>query len=168
MNSKRSVFLAIFAAFLAAGILVTHSAALSVSTSAVNFPGLTLNGYDQILAGSTAAWQVDASGEAGGWHATILATNFGNGAGGIIDVGYLEFRLADANISLVSGDPVLPTSTQTSFVPLSGTAIKFISAASGTSDGIYDFLPEFQLTVPAETYYGTYTNTITIAINTGP
>ncbi len=168
MNRKRSVYIAILAAFVAAGLLVTHSAALSIITSAVSFPGITLNGYDQVLSGSTSAWQVDASGEAGGWHATISATNFENGAGGVIPVGNLKFRLLDANISLISGDPVLPVSTQTSFVPLSGTAIKFISAASGASNGIYDFLPEFQLTVPAETYYGTYTNTITVAVNTGP
>jgi len=46
--------------------------------------------------------------------------------------------------------------------------LKFISAASETGDGIYDLLPEFRLTVPAETYTGNYTSTLTITINTGP
>lgn len=168
MNKKRSVFSAVFSALVAAGLLFTHSAALSLTTSAVNFPGMTLNGYDQVLAGSTSNWQIDASGETGGWNATISATNFENGAGGVIPIGNMTFRLLDANTSLVSGDPTLPVSMQTSFVSLSGTPLKFLSAVSGTSDGVYNFLPEFSLTVPAETYYGTYTNTITIALNTGP
>ncbi len=164
----RSVFLASFAALFVAFLLVTHSAALSLATSAVSFPGVTLNGSDQVLSGTTGTWQVDAIGEAGGWHATISATDFNNGSGGVIAVSNLEFRLLDSNISQVSGDPTLPVSTQTSFASLSGTARKFISAASGTANGVYDFLPEFQLTVPAETYVGTYSNTITISINTGP
>ena len=168
MNRKRSVYLAALAAFIAAGILVTHSAALSVTTSPVSFPGITLNGYDQVLSGSTGAWQVDASGEAGGWHLTISATDFSNGSGGVIDVSNLTFRLQDANISLVSGDPVLPTSSQTSYISLSGTALKVMSAVSGTGDGVYNFLPEFQLTVPAETYSGSYSSTLTLAVNIGP
>lgn len=168
MSKKKSVWLAIFIAFLAAVTLATHSFALSIATSAITFTGVTLNGFDQTVAGSTGAWRVDATGEAGGWNSTIAATDFSNGVGGTIAVSDLEFRLADANITLVSGDPTLPISTQTGYISLSGTAIKFISAASGTGDGVYDLLPELRLTVPAETYIGNYTCTITIATNSGP
>ena len=168
MRRKWSVCLAIFAALFVASLLVTHSAALSISTLAVTFPGVSLNGYDQIVLGTTSAWQVDAIGEAGGWNATISATDFTNGVGGVIHVSNFEFRLADANITLVSGDPVLPSSAQTAFAPLSGSSLKLISAASGEGDGVYDLLPEFRLNVPAETYVGNYTSTLTITISTGP
>ncbi|MCP4142187.1 MAG: hypothetical protein GY755_18235 [Chloroflexi bacterium] len=168
MKRMRSVWLAVFTALIFIGLLTTHSSALTILTSALSFPGVFLNGYDQSVLGVTSAWQVDATSEAGGWNAAISATEFTNGFGGVISVSNFEFRLADANISLVSGDPVLPNSTQTSYTPLSGTALKFISAASGTGDGVYDFLPEFRLTVPAETYVGSYTSTITVSVNTGP
>ena len=168
MKEKRSVYLGILVAIFVASLWITHSAALSISTAVVSFPSVNLNGYDQTILGSTSAWQVDATGEAGGWNATISATDFTNGFGGSIYVSNLEFHLADANITLVSGDTTLPSSAQTVYASLSGTALKFISASSGTGDGIYDLLPEFRLTVPAETYTGNYTSTLTITINTGP
>ena len=97
MKEKRSVYLGIFIAIFSASLWFTHSAtALSVSTSAVSFPSVSLNGYDQTLLGSTSAWQADATGEAGGWNIIISATDFINGVGGSIYVSNLEFRLADA------------------------------------------------------------------------
>ncbi|MBT3314425.1 MAG: hypothetical protein HN390_07400 [Anaerolineae bacterium] len=168
MKRIQSVWLAVFIALALAGLLTTHSSALSISTSALSFPNVFLNGYDQSILGSTSAWQVDASGEAGGWNATISATDFTNGVGGVIYVSNLEARLADSSIVLVSGDPILPTSTQTTFAALSGVGLKFVSAASGTSDGIYDLTPEIRLTVPAETYIGNYTSTLTITVSVGP
>ncbi len=168
MKRMQSVWLAVFIALAIASLLTTHSSALSISTSALSFPGVFLNGYDQSVLGSTSAWRVDATGETGGWNATISATDFTNGAGGIIYVSNLETRLADSNIALVSGDPTLPVSTQTTFTSLSGTGLKFISAANGTSDGVYDLTPEFRLTVPAESYIGNYTSTLTITVSTGP
>jgi hypothetical protein len=168
MMRRRSMWLATFVALVIAMLLTTHSAALSISTAAVTFPNVNLTGYDQSVVGATSAWQVDATGELSGWNATILATEFTNGFGGVIPVSNLEFRLADANISLVSGDPTLPSSAQTSYTSLSGTALRFLSAASGTGDGIYNLLPEFRLTIPAETYVGNYTSTLTISVNAGP
>ncbi|MBT3321328.1 MAG: hypothetical protein HN392_03485 [Anaerolineae bacterium] len=168
MKEKRSVYLGILTAIFAASLFITHSAALSITTSAVSFPAVSLNGQDQVVLGSTSAWQADAAGESGGWNATISATNFTNGFGGSIYISNLEFRLADANITLVSGDPTLPSTSQANYASLSESALKFISAASGTGDGIYDFLPEFRLTVPAETYTGNYTSTLTITMSTGP
>ena len=166
--NRRSVFWAVLTAVVCAGLFITHSAALSITTAALSFPNVSLNGYDQFVSGSTSPWQVDANGEAGGWHATIAASDFGNGAGGVIPVGNLSFRLLDANISYLSGDPILPFSTQTSFIALSESPITFLSAANGTSDGSYLLSPEFNLTVPAETYVGSYTTTITISITSGP
>ena len=168
MKRTWSVWLAVLIALALTSLLTTHSSALTISTSAVSFPGVLLNGYDQNVLGATSAWQVDATGEVGGWSATVSAADFTNGAGGVIHVSNLEIRLADSNIVLVSGDPTLPASTQTTYAALSGVGLKFISAASGTSDGVYDITPEFRLTVPAETYIGNYTSTLTITVSAGP
>jgi len=168
MKTKKSVWLAIFMAFFAAALLVTHSSALTIATAPVIFPDVFLTGYDQTVLGTTNAWQVDSTDALDGWNATISATNFENGYGGIIYVSNLEFRLLAENISLVSGNPLLPVSAQTEFIPLSETAIKFLSAGSSGGDGIYDLLPEFRLRVPAETYAGSYLSTLTITISAGP
>ena len=165
---KQSVWLAIFVALGAAILMVTHSVALTIATASVTFPDVFLTGYDQSVLGTTSPWQVDSTDALDGWNATISATNFENGYGGIIYVSNLEFRLLAENISLVSGNPLLPISAQTEFIPLSETATKFISAESGSGDGIYNLLPEFRLRVPAETYAGSYLSTLTITISAGP
>ena len=168
MKRKWSVCLAIFVALVFASLLITRSAALSIATASITFPEVSLNGYDQTVLGTTSAWLVDATGETGGWNATVLATDFANGVGGVIHVSNLEFRLVNTNIALVSGDPTLPISTQTEFAALSGSPLKFVSAENGNSDGVYDLLPEFRLYIPAESYVGNYTTTLTITVSTGP
>ncbi|MCH6556470.1 MAG: hypothetical protein IH797_07690 [Chloroflexi bacterium] len=99
-----------------------------------------------------------------GGTSTISTTTEGR----TIAVANFEIRLLDANIVVVSGDTNKPVSTQTTFASLSGTALKIASAASGTGDGVYDLTPDFQLTVPAETFSGSYTATVTVAISAGP
>ncbi len=164
-----SVWLAAAAALVATAMLITHAAALTITTAAITFPGITLDGTDQTVNDNTsAAWQADATGESDGWNVTVASTDFDNGAGKTIAVANFDIRLLDAIIVLVSGDTNKPTSTQTAFAPLSGTALKIASAASGEGDGVYDLTPDFQLAVPAETYTGNYTATVTVAISTGP
>ena len=242
-------------------VQVTHSAPLTITTTPITFPEVTLDGTDQTVNGSTSAWQADATGETGGWNVTVVSTDFGidevqqvsnNATGGTftltfsgqttaamaynaaaatvesalealtnitavtvtgsgtgadpwvvtfmdpgkqnvaemtaddtgltggtstistttggraIAVANFEIRLLDANIVVVSGDTNKAVSTQTTFASLSGTALKIASAASGTGDGVYDLTPDFRLTVPAETFSGSYTATVTVAISAGP
>ncbi len=162
------MWLAAAAALVAAAMVVTHAAALTITTAAITFPGVTLDGTDQTVNGSTSAWQADATGEAGGWNVTVASTDFDNGAGKTIAVANFEIRLLDANIARVSGDTSSPVSTQTTFAALSGTAVKIASAAVGEGNGVYDLTPDFQLRVPAETFTGSYTATVTVAISAGP
>ena len=156
-------------AVLAVLILAGNAAALSITTAAITFPEVTLDGTDQTIDGSTSAWQADANGEIGGWNVSVSAADFDDGFGKIIAVSNLEIRLLDSNIVWVSGDSVnLPISTQTTYAALSGTALKIASAAIGEGNGVYDMTPEFRLTVPAETWVGDYTATLTVSIVAGP
>ena len=171
MAELRSVsirWLAIGVAGIAAAVLMAEAAALSITTSAISFPDVTLNGAPQTVDGSTTAWRADALGETGGWRVTVASSDFTNGSGKMIAVSNFQTRLLDANIVRVSGDLNGPTSTQTTFAALSGTALRIASAAVATGSGIYDMTPNFRLTVPAETYTGSYTATVTVAISAGP
>ena len=168
LKIRLSTWLAAAVALVAAAALVTNAAALTITTASITFTGVTLDGADQTVNGSTSAWRADATGESGGWNVTVASTDFDNGAGKTIAVANFEIRLLDADIALVSGDTNKPTSTQTTFASLSGTALMIASAASGEGDGVYDLTPGFQLTVPAETYSGSYTATVTVSVSTGP
>ena len=79
-----------------------------------------------------------------------------------------EIRLLDASIVLVSGDTNKPVSTQNALDSIRGTAIKIAYAASGEPDVVYDLTHDFRLTVPAETYIGSYDATVTVTVNAGP
>ena len=168
MGSTSRTWLAALAPLVSAALLVAHAAALTIGTAPITFPGITLTGTDQTVNGSTSAWRADATAEAGGWNVTVASTDFDNGGGKIIAVANFEVRLLDANIAVVSGDTNKPSSTQTTFASLSGAAIKIVTAAVGTGNGVYDLTPDFRLTVPAETYSGGYTATVTVAISAGP
>jgi len=154
-------------AVIAAAVLVAEAAALTITTAAITFPNVTLNGGPQTVSGNTSAWRADATGETGGWKVTVASTDFSNGSGKTIAVSNFEIRLLDANIVWVSGG-TKPTSTQTGFAALSGTGLKIASAAVNDGNGVYDVTPEFRLTVPAETYAGSYTATVTADISAGP
>jgi hypothetical protein len=158
---------AIGVAVIAAAVFVAEAAALTISTAAITFPNVTLNGGPQTVDGSTSAWRADATGETGGWKVTVASTDFSNGSGKTIAVSNFEIRLLDANIVWVSGG-TKPTSTQTDFAALSGTGLKIASAAVSNGNGVYDITPDFRLTVPAETYADSYTATVTADISAGP
>ncbi len=162
------VWLAAMAALVLAPALVPSAAALTITTAAITFPGVTLDGSNQMVNGSTSAWRADANGETGGWNLTVASTDFDNGAGKTIPVSNFDIQLFDANIAVVSGDTNGPVSTQTTFATLSGTALMIASAAVGEGDGVYDLTPGLRLTVPAETYTGSFTATVTISVSVGP
>ncbi|MGD8758997.1 MAG: hypothetical protein PVJ07_01950 [Anaerolineales bacterium] len=164
----RRIIRALVAAPLCAALIVVQAAALTITSAPISFPGVTLDGTDQTVNGSTSAWRADATGEAGGWHVTVASSDFDNGSGKTIAVGNMEIRLLDVNIVRVSGDVNLPVSTQTTFASLSASALKIATAAVGEGDGVYDMTPDFRLTVPAETYVGSYTATVTVDISVGP
>jgi len=161
-------WLAVAAALVTAAVVVLEAAALVITTAAITFPGVTLDGTDQTPTGSTSAWQADATGESDGWKVTVASTDFSSAESKTIAVSNFQIRLLDANIAWVSGDVAGPDSTQTTFDPLSGTARKIASAAVGEGNGVYNLTPDFRLTVPAETYAGSYTATVTVAISAGP
>jgi hypothetical protein len=164
-----SRWLAAGAAISVVALLVMEAAALTISSAAISFPGVTLDGDPHTVDGSTSAWRADATGETGGWNVTVSSTDFDNGSGKTIAVSNFKIRLLDANIAWVSGDDInMPVSTQTTFTALGGTGLKIASAGVGDGNGVYDMTPDFRLTVPAETYAGNYSATVTVSISVGP
>lgn len=167
MRPLLGVWLAVAVALVGAALAVTGVAALSITTAAITFPGVTLGGSDQTVDGSTSAWRADSS-QRNGYHVTVSSTDFSNAESKTIAVSNFDIRLLDANIVWISGDAEGPVSTQTTFTALSGTPLKIASAVASIGRGVYDLTPDFRLTVPAESYAGSYTATVTVDITSGP
>jgi hypothetical protein len=163
------VLIALLAALLATGALAMKASAITISTVPITFPFTTLNGTDVTANTSGSTWQADGEGNPAPWHINVSSTDFTNAASKTIAVSNFEIRLLDANIVAVTGPPnPKPSSTQTSFTPLSGTELKIATANAAQAVNLYDLTPDFRLTVPAETYTGDYSATVTITIVAGP
>lgn len=142
--------------------------ALVVTTQNVTFPVTQLTGDSATIQGTTTAWVAEdptALGE--GWHLTVSATDFVDGSYTIPKEG-LALRLLEADIGIISGN-AKPTvvSPFTDFTAIGTTQI-FVSASAGEGMGSYSLQPAFQLSLPAETYAGTYHSTLTVTIIAGP
>ena len=141
----------------------------SLSNVAQNiaFPGVTVNGLDQTVAGvTTPAWQAkDARGTGAGWNVTVTSSNFTGTAGSIV---VANFKAQLTAVTTIAGNTA-PLPTPASYVALSSaTPLKLLSAATFTGMGTYDYTPQFQLTVPGSALVGTYAANVTVSVNSGP
>jgi hypothetical protein len=149
------------------GLITRQVFALGISTSVIQFNGVILNGQDQVTFGSTDAWRVDASDADQGWNVMVSATDFTNENSQLLSASNLEICLPDENIVIISGAGG-PISTQPFFASLGGDPVKIVSADDHQGTGVYDLTPEFKLLVPAQTFKGAYTSTITVSVVSGP
>ncbi|MCH8007494.1 MAG: WxL domain-containing protein [Chloroflexi bacterium] len=140
---------------------------LSLTTNPVAFGTLALSGVDQTVDTTPLDWiTTDATGTGAGWNITVSSTDLTT-TGGTITVDNLKLQLLDANIATVAGNGA-PASQVTSYQPLSGAALKILSAAATTGMGTYTFPPDFRLNVPAESVPGVYAAFMTVSVNSGP
>lgn len=161
--------IAVLAALLATGALALKASAITISTVPIAFPLTTLNGSDALATTSGGTWRADGEDNPAPWHVNVSSTDFTNAASKTIVVANFEIRLLDSNIVTVTGPPnPKPVSTQTTFTQLSGTELKIVTANAAQGRDQYDLTPDFRLTIPADTYSGDYTATVTITIVTGP
>ena len=169
MKPGAGVWLALLAALLATGALAMKASAITISTVPITFPLTTLNGTDVTATTSGSTWRADGELNPAPWHINVSSTDFTNADSKTIAVSNFEIRLLDSNIVVVTGPPSpKPSSTQTSFTSLSGTDLRIATATAAGGVNVYDVTPDFRLTVPADTYTGDYSATVTITIVAAP
>jgi len=134
---------------------------------------LTLNGTDQTVS-YILTLTLNHNGEEG-WNVTITSTQF--------QTGTTPTRTLPATASSITGVTAVCTAGQTcTTMPQNGitypvavpagqpapTAVKFYNAAATSGKGTFDISTTINITVPANTYAGSYTSTITLARVSGP
>jgi len=161
--------------FAESGSVVITGGTLSVTAADVTLSGVTLDGTDKTATSDSSSntWTAqDSRGSGAGWNLTVVATDFSDGGTHSIDISTVgskfQIQLTDANITLDAGNtkPASAVNTLTDIPEV--TPLKIVSAASDTGMGSYTLHPNFSFEIPASTYAGTYTSTITIAAVTGP
>jgi hypothetical protein len=154
---------------------VTITGGSLVSTPAdVTLSGVTLDGTDQTATSTSDSWQiVDARGTGAGYCLTIDSIDFSDGSH-TIDISQADqeflIQILDVDTVCNAGDatnmPASQVSTQTA-ITTDPTTLNILSAGTDEGMGDYNYDPDFELEVRAETYAGSYTATITITANSG-
>ena len=135
------------------------------------FPETILNGTDQTQSDSINISVSDLTGTGSGWNLQITSTTFANGTGRTLANNAIS--ITGASATCTSGTCTDPTNG--TGYPLTvpadttaPTAIKFFSAAADTGMGQFTVSPSLQLSIPADTFAGTYNSTVTITSSSGP
>lgn len=155
------------------GTATVNAGTLTEANATVPAPSATLNGTDQTVNYTLAITVIDATGSGSGWNLTITSTTFTTSAP--------VHTLATSASSLTGVTAVCFASTTCTdptnaitypvAVPAGGsapTAVKFFNAAANSGMGKFTITPTINISLPANTYAGTYTSTITLAVVNGP
>jgi len=157
---------AALASSLTATATVTGASGMSLNLPSNPSISSVLDGTDLTASYAPTLGVVDARGSGAGWNLSISATNFSDGGGHTLAPGSV-MSVAQA---CHSGSTCTSATSSGIGYPLtiSGTAAKFFNAATGTGMGKVDVTPTIQVSIPGNSYAGTYTSTVTIASATGP
>jgi hypothetical protein len=165
------------AAALAADAGVTGTVTggdLSLTTSATPSFSATLDGTNQTQTFTIPSVLSDTRGSGAGWNTTITSTQYTTGGG-------TPRTLADDASTMTSltstcqGGTICTNETNNVALPVAvpagataPTAVKYHNAAADTGMGVFDHTPTISVALPANTFAGSYTSTVTVAAISGP
>ncbi len=170
--------LALAAASAALGANVTATATvtagtLTLTTSATPSVSSTLDGTDQTPSYTLPMTINDATGSGAGWNVTITSTTFTTGGGTPKLLSTSASTATGVSSACAGGTCTNPTNSigYPLGVPAGSTAptaVKLFNAAANTGMGKFTVTPTVGVSIPANTYAGTYTSTVTVAVVSGP
>ncbi|MEI8105446.1 MAG: WxL domain-containing protein [Actinomycetes bacterium] len=168
---------ALAAASIAAAATVTATGtvagagSVTIASGATATFATTLDGTDQTVNYTVPLTVVDARGTGGGWNLTITSTTFTTGTKTLATAASsLPSVTTSCVVSVTCTNPTNGT-TYPITVPAAGTAptaVKFFSSASATGLGSFTITPTIAVSIPGNTYAGSYSSTLTVAAVAGP
>ncbi|HEY3920825.1 MAG TPA: WxL domain-containing protein [Gaiellaceae bacterium] len=150
---------------------VTGAGAVSIAAGSTASFADILDGTDQTVSYQLPLTVVDARGTGGGWNLTITSTAFTTGTHSLAAT---ASSLASVTLACTAGSTcTLPTSSVTLpvAVPAAATApaaVKFFNAAPTTGMGSFTVTPTVNVSIPGNSYAGSYQSTVTVAVAAGP
>lgn len=144
---------------------------LSLSAPATaSFPSSTLDGTNQTASTTVALTSNDQTGSGAGWNVTGTSTTFTTGTRTLstsaTQVNSVTGTAGGGNCSTATNSITYPiTLPAGSTAP---TAVKLYNASAGTGAGPVNLTATMILSLPANSYVGTYSSTWTFAIVSGP
>ena len=124
---------------------VTGAGALSLSNGATASISDTLDGTDQSVNYTLPLTMNDLRGSGAGWNLTMTSTTFNDGTG-----------------------HTLATNASSLTAATAPTAVKVFNATANTGMGRFTVTPSINVSIPGNSYAGSYASTLTIAAVSGP
>ena len=156
-----------------ATVAVTGGNLSESGPTSVSATPVTLNGSDQTTSYSLGLTVIDPRGTGGGWNLTITSTTFTTGTHSLSTTA--SNINAAPTVTCTSGSTCTnPTTNGITYplgVPAAATAptpVKFFNAAANTGMGGFTITPVVTVSIPANTFSGNYTSTVSVAIVSGP
>jgi hypothetical protein len=147
--------------------------ALSVATSAAPTFSANLASGDSTPTYTLPLTAVDTTGSGAGWNLTITSTQFTTGGGTPHTLATNASTITGVTSACASGTCTNPTNAVTYPVSVPAgatapTAVKLFNAAASTGLGSFTVTPTVGVFVPATSFAGSYSSTLTVAIVSGP
>jgi hypothetical protein len=147
--------------------------ALSVATSAAPAFSANLATGDQTPTYTLPLTATDTTGTGSGWNLTITSTQFTTGGGTPHTLATNASTITGVTSVCASGTCTNPTNAITYPIGIPAaatapTAVKLLNAAANTGLGSFTVTPTVGVFVPASTFAGSYSSTLTVSIVSGP
>ena len=146
---------------------------LSVATSSSPSFSANLDSGDQTPSYTAALTTIASVSPSVGWNETVTSTTFSTGthalstsASTVASAPTVTCNTAYANCTAATNSVSYPVTVPAGSSP--PAAVKFVNAAPGTGAGEFTVTPTVSVSVPQNSFAGTYTSTLTIAIVSGP
>lgn len=146
---------------------------LALTTSASPSFTANLNAGDQTPTFTLPVTTTASVSPAPGWNETITSTPFSTGTHNLV-TGSSTIQTAPTAVCVSAyANCLAPTNTVGCPVSVPAgagppAAVKFFNAASGTGEGQFTVTPTVSVSVPQNSFAGTYSSTVTLAIVSGP
>jgi hypothetical protein len=150
---------------------VTGAGSLALSNGATASVSDTLDGTDQTVSYSLPLTMNDLRGTGTGWNLTMTSTTFSNGSQTLATN---ASSIASAVSACTAGGTCTNPTNSISYpltIPAGATApaaVKVFNAAANTGMGRFTVTPSINVSIPGNSYAGSYTSTLTIAAISGP
>jgi len=147
---------------------------LTLSTSATPSVSATLNGTDQTPSYTLPMTVADNTGSGSGWNVTITSTTFTTGGGSPHLLSTTASDATGVSATCAGGTTCTDPTNSIGYplgVPAGATApaaVKLFDAAANSGMGSFTVTPTVTVAIPANTFAGTYTSTVTVAVVSGP
>jgi hypothetical protein len=146
---------------------------LSAATSATPSFSADLDAGDSTQTYSVPVAVQDTRGTGAGWNLTITSTTFSTGGGTPKTLAANASSLTGVTSACATGTCTTPANAQT--YPLAvpaattaPTAVKFFNTTANNGMGKFTVTPTVGVSVPQNTFAGTYSSTVTLSVVTGP